>query len=296
MSPQTSNKNKPWFIETYFPGIRRCKKDSFRIEKQIFKGKSDFQDIFIFESLGFGKILTLDGIIQFSQSDEFIYHEMIVHVPLITHQSPKRFLLVGGGDGGVIREASKHPLKEIQMVDIDRRVVELAQKYLGFVSKGAFKDKRLDLMFEDGRKVISRHKDYFDVIIVDSTDPVGPGKVLFEGPFYKDVYEALGKDGIAIFQLGPFLDFDLIIKPTAKKLSKFFKYLNPIRLPMPSYSCGSEYCFLMASKTVDPLKISQSQIMKRLNSRLGKKASSFKYYTPAVHQASLAMPKIWQLG
>lgn len=286
---------KEWFVEAAFPGIRRCKRDIFGLKKEIFKGKSNFQDIHIFESPGFGKMLSLDGIIQFSQSDEFIYHEMIVHPLLISHKNPKRFLVVGGGDGGVLREASKHPLDELYMVDIDREVVELSQKYLPFVSRGSFKDKRLNLLFADGKNFIKKNKDFFDAIVVDSTDPVGPGKALFELNFYKSVYAALRKDGVAVFQLGPFLDFDLIIKGIAGKLKKLFKFVSPLRLPMPSYSSGCEYCFLLAAKTTDPATINLKEITQRTQQRLGEKLFHLKYYSPQIHQASLVMPAIWQL-
>lgn len=284
-----------WFLETSFPGVRRCKRDSFLIKKEIFKGKTKFQSIHIFESPGFGKILALDGIIQLSQSDEFIYHEMIAHAPLFTHPDPKRLLVVGGGDGGVLREAAKHPLREMHLVDIDKDVVGLCRKQLPFISKGAFSDKRTRLFFEDGRKFIARHKDYFDIIVVDSTDPVGPGKVLFQRDFYKNVFEALTKDGIAIFQLGPFLDFNLIIKPTAEKLKKFCSHINTVRLPMPSYSCGCEYCFMLASKSVNPAKAGLSVLKERLEKSLGNKEKTLKYYTPEIHLASFVPPKIWQL-
>jgi spermidine synthase len=288
-------KKEKWFIETSFPGIRRAKRDTFRIDKEIFKGKSKFQDIYIFETPGFGKMLALDGIIQLSQSDEFIYHEVIAHIPLLTHKNPQRMLVIGGGDGGVLREATKHPLKEICFVEIDREIVALAKKYLPFISKGAFEDKRVKIFFEDGKKFIQRNKGVFDIIIVDSTDPVGPGKVLFQGDFYRMVFEALRKDGIAVFQLGPFLDFDLIIRPTARKLEQLFSFVNPIRLPMPSYSCGCEYCFMIASKTTDPTKVSPAVIRKRLTQRLRNKVSSLRYYSPELHQASMVMPKQWQL-
>lgn len=287
---------KDWFYETSFPGVRRCKKDAFRIEKVIFKGKSKYQDIFIFESPGFGKMLALDGIIQFSQSDEFIYHEIIAHVPLLSHSNPKRFLVVGGGDGGVLREAAKHPLQELYQVEIDREIVALSKKYLPFVSQGAFSDRRFTVSFEDGNAFISRYEDFFDVIVVDSTDPVGPGKVLFEQPFYRRVHDALAAEGIAIFQLGPFLDFDLIIKPTAKKLKDLYPHVHPVRLAMPSYSCGCEYCFLIASKKINPAALSPSLIQKRLQQRLRRTQHTLRYYTPALHRASMVMPKMWQLA
>ncbi len=284
-----------WFLETSFPGVRRAKRDAFRIDKEFSRAKTKFQEVYVFQSPGFGKTLVIDGIIQFSQSDEFIYHEIIAHVPLLSHKDPKRLLVVGGGDGGVLREARKHPLKEMYFVDIDKDIVEVSKKHLPFISKGAFSDKRLKIFFEDGKKFIRRHKDFFDVVIVDSTDPVGPGKVLFTMDFYRDVFASLKKDGIAIFQLGPFLDFDLIIKPTAKKLKTMFSYVHPVRLSMPSYSCGCEYCFMIASKTVDPAKLPLSLVKDRFKKRLGKEAGKLKYYTPQVHLASMVMPKLWQI-
>lgn len=286
---------KEWFVEMSFPGVRRCKTDIFRIHKDIFRGKSKFQDIHVFESNGFGRMLSLDGIIQFSQSDEFIYHEVIAHVPLLSHPNPKRFLVVGGGDGGVLREAAKHPLKELYQVEIDREIVDISKKYLPFVSKGAFNDKRLTIAFEDGNAFMKRYNSFFDVMVVDSTDPVGPGKVLFEKPFYSKVYDALGKDGVAIFQLGPMLDFDLIIRDTAKKLKTLFKHVVPVRLAMPSYSCGCEYCFLLATKGVDPAKIAPAVFKKRMQSRLGSKMAGLKYLTPELVSASMVAPKLWQL-
>ena len=285
-----------WFAEASFPGARRCKTDLFKIEKEIYRGTTAFQKVFIFKSPGFGVMLALDGIIQFSQSDEFIYHEMITHVPLLSHPAPQRFLVVGGGDGGVLREARKHPLRELYQVEVDREIVALAQKELPFVSKGAFSDKRLSIRFEDGFKFMGRYRNFFDVIVVDSTDPIGSGKVLFERAFYKRVCRALTPDGIAIFQLGPFLDFKPVIENAAKKLRTDFRYVHPLRLPMPSYSCGSEYCFMVASKKINPITRAPARIARRLVSRLGPKASALKYYTPEVHAASFVMPKLWHVS
>ncbi|MCD4780329.1 MAG: polyamine aminopropyltransferase [Candidatus Omnitrophica bacterium] len=295
MKDHVSLNKKEWFIETPLPGSRRYKLDAFQIEKNIFRGKTPFQDVHVFESKGFGRVLSLDGIIQFTQSDEFIYHEVIAHVPLFSHPNPKRFLVIGGGDGGVLREATRHPLKEIYHVELDREIVEICRKYLPSLSRGAFKDKRVKLCFEDGMNFVKQYKDYFDVIVVDSTDPVGPGKVLFEMGFYRDLFAALRKDGIAIFQMGALLDFSLLVKPYAKKLQKLYPFVNPVRLPMASYSCGCEYSFLLASKKVDLRALKPSLVSKRLNSRLGKNAGQLLYYTPELHCASLVMPKMWTL-
>ncbi len=287
---------KKWFIETSFPGARRCKTDLFKIEKEIFRGRTAFQEVFIFKSPGFGIMLALDGIIQLSQSDEFIYHEMITHVPLLAHPAPKRFLVVGGGDGGVLREARKHPVRELYQVEVDREIVALSREKLPFISKGAFSDKRLSICFEDGSKFMGRHRSFFDVIVVDSTDPVGPGKTLFQQTFYKKVCHALTAEGIAIFQLGPFLDFKPVIENAAKKLKTLFRYVHPMRLPMPSYSCGSEYCFMLASKRIDPSRLTPAVITRRLVSRLSKGIPSLRYYTPEIHSASFVMPKLWQVN
>jgi spermidine synthase len=296
MPGTVSFKKDEWFFETSFPGVRRCKTDAFKIRKVIHRGKTPFQDVFIFESNGFGKMLALDGIIQLSQADEFIYHEMIAHLPLLSHPSPRRMLIVGGGDGGALRECAKHPLQEMVMVEIDRRIVEVAREYLPFISRGVFSDKRVELVFDNGKDFIKRHREYFDLIILDSTDPVGPGKALFELPFYRDVSRALSKDGVAIFQIGPFLDFNLIIRGIARKLGTLFTHVCPVRLPMPSYSCGCEYCFLFASKTHDPRALPLRVLRERLIKRLGtKKAGALKYYTPEIHLASLTMPKLWQI-
>ncbi|MCM8791925.1 MAG: polyamine aminopropyltransferase [Candidatus Omnitrophica bacterium] len=294
MNKKITLDSREWFFETPLPGVRRCKFDAFKIEKDIYYGKTEFQKIHIFKSPGFGRILALDNIIQFSEIDEFIYHEVITHLPLLSHPSPQRLLVIGGGDGGVIREAVKHPLEEIYQVEIDRQVIEICKKLLPFVSKGAFSDKRLRVYFEDGRRFIGRYDNFFDVVIVDSTDPVGPGKVLFRSDFYRSVYKALTREGIAIFQMGAFIDFDLILRRFINIIKGFFKYVYPVRLCMPSYSCGSEYCFVVASKKIDPHKISVNTIARRLNNRLGKKSKTLRYYTPLIHFASMYIPKLWQ--
>jgi spermidine synthase len=219
---------------------------------------------------------------------------MITHVPMLTHKNPRRVLVVGGGDGGVLRELIKYPLDEIYFVEIDREIVEVAKKYLSFVNRGAFRDKRIKFFFEDGKKFIRRYNNFFDVAIIDSTDPVGPGKVLFGLPFYRMLVNSLKKDGVAMFQVGPFLDFDLIIKPVARKLKSLFSYVKPVRLPMPSYSCGCEYCFMIACRNTNPLKLTSSLIGRRLNLRLRHKAK-LRYYSPQMHLASMVMPEFWQI-
>ncbi|MGE4357586.1 MAG: polyamine aminopropyltransferase, partial [Candidatus Omnitrophota bacterium] len=155
---------KKWFLETPFPGVRRCKRDLFFVQREILKKRTKFQEIFIFSTPGFGKMLALDGIIQFSQLDEAIYHETMAHTALLTHSSPRRVLIIGGGDGGVLREVCRYKeLKEIHMVEIDEEVPYLCQRYLPFVSKGAFKDRRVSLFYEDGAGFVKKCKISYDV-------------------------------------------------------------------------------------------------------------------------------------
>lgn len=142
-----------------------------------------------------GRILVLDGIIQLSQIDEFIYHEMLIHPAMFYHQNLKKVLIIGRGNGGVLREILKHPIEEVYSVDIDKKVVEVSEKYLPFVSKGAFKDKRAKVFIADGIKFVKKYKNFFDVIIIDFTDPLGPFLDLFSKNFYQDVFRALTKNG-----------------------------------------------------------------------------------------------------
>lgn len=286
-------REKKWFCEDAVPGkrfgkIRHC----FLMENLIFKGKSKYQEILIFDNHIYGRILALDGIVQFSQKDEHIYHEMIVHPIFFSHPKAKKILIIGGGDGGVLREVLKHKIKKVWLVEIDKKVVQVSKKYLPFVSQGAFEHKSLKIFFQDGAKFIKNKKNFFDIVIVDSTDPMGKAISLFSDNFYKNVFESLKKDGMAMFQVGSFLDFDTLIKETFLKLKKFFYSVQIFRITIPSYHCG-EYCFMAVSKKIDLEKIDFRKIEKRFKD-LEKKKIEFKYYSPKIHKASLILPKEWK--
>ncbi len=291
--------SKKWFCEETVPGkrfgkIRHC----FLIDKLIFKGKSRYQEILIFDNSIYGKVFVLDGIVQLSEKDEYIYHEMITHPILFSHQNPQRILIIGGGDGGVLRETLKHPVKEIYLVDIDKKVIEVSKKYLPFVSRGSFQDKRAKIFIGDGMDFVKKYplsthsKDLFDIIIIDSNDPMGPSLPLFSEKFYKDVFSALKKDGSMICQVGSFLDFNNLIKTIFKRIKKSFPHVQTYRLTMPSYHCG-EYCFIGASKKKKLEKVDLKKIRKRFEKI--NKEHLFKYYSPETHQASMVLPEIWQL-
>ena len=180
--------SKKWFCEGAVPGKRFGKiKHCFLMDKLVFKGKTSYQDILIFDNAIYGRVAVLDGIVQFSEKDEFVYHEMISHPILFSHPSPQKILIIGGGDGGVLREVLKHPVKEVYLVDIDKEAMGIFRKYTPFISQNSFKDKRTKIFFGDGREFIKKFRNFFDVVIVDSNDPMGPSLPLFSSRFYKYV-------------------------------------------------------------------------------------------------------------
>lgn len=286
-------KKQRWFCESSVPGKRAgTMEHCFAMSKLVYKGKTPYQSVLIFDNPVFGRVLVLEGIVQLSEKDEFIYHEMLVHPILFSHPKPERVLIVGGGDGGTLREVLKHPVKEVVMVDIDKKVVELLKKYLPFVSDGAFKDKRTNLIIGDGLKFIKQYKNYFDVIFIDGNDEVGAATKLYGEKFYKDVHKALKKDGMVSAQIGSIsLDFETLVNRACKRFRKLFLFVEIFKLTMPSYHCG-EYGFVAASKKIDFVKVS-SQVMKRRFKKIEAK-KKFRYYSPEIHWASMVLPKVWK--
>lgn len=284
-------KKKKWFCEGTVPGKRFGKiEHCFLIDKLVFKGKTPYQDVLIFDNPIYGRIVVLDGIVQLSERDEYIYHEMISHPVLFSHPNPKKILIVGGGDGGALREVLRHPVKEVYLVDIDRKAMEIFKKYIPFVSRGSFRDKRAKIFFENGKEFIKRYKDFFDIVIVDSNDPMGPSLPLFSTKFYRNISQALKKDGAMVTLIGSFLDFETLIKRTVRKLKNIFPNVQLYRAAIPSYHCGDFY-FIGASKKIDLSKVD----FKKIEKRFKKIKKKLKYYSPEIHQASMVLPKIWQL-
>ena len=185
-----------WFSEKHTPNV----KFSIRVDRQLYSGQSDFQRIDVFESPEFGRILVLDGYLMLTEKDEFIYHEMIVHTPLAVHPHVKNVLVIGAGDGGAVRELTRYPeIGRIDLAEIDGQVIEVCKKFLPQTSC-KMDDPRVHIYVEDGLKFVRRHADEYDLIIVDSTDPFGPGEGLFTKEFYGNCYKALKEDGIMVNQ------------------------------------------------------------------------------------------------
>lgn len=265
-----------WFTEkqTATHGI------TSKITKTLHSEQTDFQKLDMIETDQFGTMLVLDGMVMTTDADEFVYHEMVAHIPLFTHPNPKKVLVVGGGDGGVIREVLKHPsvVKAI-LVEIDGKVIEYSKKYLPNIA-GELENARVEVQVDDGFMHIHNHKNEYDVIMVDSTEPVGPAAKLFEKGFYQGIYEALTQEGIFVAQSdNPWFHADLI-KSVFADVKDIFPITRLYTANIPTYPSGL-WTFTLGSKKHDPLQVETAQIPE----------IDTKYYTPELHRAAFALPK-----
>ena len=258
------------------------------IEKIITSQKSKFQNILIFDSKYFGRILTLDKVIQITEFDHFYYSEMLSHIPIITHGKVKRVLIIGGGDGAIAHEVLKHnSIKEVFICEIDQDVINLSIKYLKKINFGSLKNPKVKIIIEDASQFIKRNnfKNYFDLIIADRPDPIGPGKNLFKIKFYKDIKNALSNSGIAVFQNGvPFFQ-KKELKDTMKHLKSTFNYSGVYLTVVPTY-IGGYMALTWSSNAIDISKKVNldkfSQVINKLNTQ---------YYTKEIHYTSFILPK-----
>ncbi|MGO4987744.1 polyamine aminopropyltransferase [Gallicola sp. Sow4_E12] len=270
-----------WFSEMHTDNVKL----SIRIDKQLYSGQSDFQRIDVFESYDLGKVLVLDGFLMFTEKDEFIYHEMMVHVPMAVHPDVKKVLVIGAGDGGVIRELSGYKnIERIDLVEIDPMVVEVCKKYIPQTSL-KMEDPRVHIYYEDGLRFTRRKDDYYDLIIVDSTDPFGPGESLFTKEFYGNSYKALKEDGIMVNQHeSPFYPQDaLACKRAHKRIVDSFPIARIYQAHIPTYPSG-HWLFGFASKTYHPLKDLNEE-------RWNERKLETKYYTTKLHLGAFYLPK-----
>lgn len=249
----------------------------------LHREKTAFQEIMVVDTIAFGKTLLLDGVIQTTEKDEFVYHEMITHVPLNSMENPKKVLVVGGGDGGSIREILKHnSIEKATLVEIDGGVIEASKKHLPEISSG-FGDLRVEIIIDDGIKHVRDSKNKYDLIIIDSTDPVGPAVGLFSKEFYQSVYEALTEEGILVAQTeSPFFNADLI-RSVSKSIGEIFPIAKPYTACIPTYP-GGFWCFTLGSKKYDPEAVNIAKIP----------PLETKYYTPEMHKAAFVLPKFLQ--
>ena len=254
-------------------------------DKHLFHDKSPYQTVDVFSSRAFGNVLTLDGLMMVTERDEFFYHEMIVHIPMLTHPNPENILVIGGGDGGTVRELLKYDsVKHIDMVEIDGMVIEVSKKYFPTVSCG-LDNKKVSVLVQDAIDFIKDKENQYDIVLIDSTDPIGPGEGLFNENFYNNVKRSLKKGGIVVPQTeGPFGQSDNM-KKTYRLLRKVFKYVAPYTGPMPTYP-GGYWSWGFCSEDVEVPYTSDKIDEKRAS----KIASTCKIYNRELHSAVFKVP------
>ena len=269
-----------WYSEYHTPDVRF----SIRVSAQVHQEQSDYQRISVYDSPEFGRILTLDSVLMLTERDEFIYHEMITHVPMAVHPGIQTVLVIGGGDGGVARELSKYKtIESIDVVEIDRRVVEVCREYLPQTACG-FDDLRVKLRFEDGLKFVRHTQNRYDLIIVDSTDPSGPGEVLFTTEFYGGCMDALTENGILVNQHeSPFYGEDARAMQSAhKRIVSVFPVGKVYQAHIPTYPSG-HWLFGFASNGLHPTRDLDDAAWNALH-------IPTRYYNTNLHRGAFALP------
>ncbi|CAB3289374.1 Polyamine aminopropyltransferase [Methanocaldococcus lauensis] len=271
-----------WFTEYHNNNVAL----SVRVKDILYRDKSEFQEIEIIDTYDFGKVLILDNTFQTTERDEFIYHELISHIPLFTHPNPKNVLVIGGGDGGTVREVVKHKsVESVDFVELDRKVIEACKKYMPKLSC-EMDNEKVNVIITDGIKYVAETDKKYDVIIIDCPDPVGPAKGLFEKEFYKNVFKCLNDEGIMVQQSeSPLYNLDLIQNICRYLKEAGFKIIMPYTYSMPTYPSGF-WSFTLASKKYNPLDVDEEKIKECL------KDMETKYYDEEVHKGIfLATPK-----
>lgn len=271
-----------WFMEkgTLWPGQAM----SLEVDNVLHHGKTEFQDLLIFKSKTYGNVLVLDGVIQCTERDEHAYQEMIAHLPLFSHAKPENVLVIGGGDGGVLREVLKHPsVKKAVLCEIDQGVIEASKNYFPNMSC-SFQDDRVEVNIMDGAEYMKQHQDEYDIIITDSSDPIGPAEILFEKSFYASMYKSLRKGGIVATQ-GEcmWLHMDLIV-PLLKSCREIYSTAEYAYTTIPTYPSG-QIGFVMCAKS-QGTKLRQPD---RVPS--GEMQKSLKYYNAEIHSAAFVLPE-----
>ena len=271
------------FEETLFDAHRQV----LTVEEVYFENKSEYQHIIIFHNSKFGRVMALDGVVQTTERDEFIYHEMLTHVPIFTHGAVESVLIIGGGDGGMLREVLRHKgISAVTMVEIDQAVIDMCRQYLPNHSQGAFDDSRLNLVIADGAEFVKKCGNKFDIIIVDSTDPIGSGEVLFTQNFYNDCKKLMTENSIIVTQNGVAFTQAYEIKNTAKYFSSIFKLHHFYTASIPTY-IGGLMTFGWGTDNIESLNIPIETLRKRYISE----NFATQYYNPEIHKASFVLPQ-----
>lgn len=256
-------------------------KYAYEIEEIICQRETRYQELLIFRNPYFGKVLALDGVVQLTERDEHFYHEMLAQVALHAHPSPQSILIIGGGDGGTLREVLKHtPVKSVTLVELDGAVIEASKEFLPTLSTG-FHDQRTQVLETEGAGFLARTKDEFDLIIIDSTDPVGPARSLLTSQFFESASSALGAEGIFVAQTESLHFHREFIRDVQQRLRETFNIVDLYTVPLTTYA-GNWWTFSIASKAHNPREV------------LRKKEVSTRYYSEDVHRHAFLPPSLYQ--
>jgi len=279
----TTVNNKKVFHEVLHHGYQQ----SMQVDEILFEHKTEHQYLVIFKNPLFGNVMALDGIVQTTEKDEFVYHEMLVHVPVLAHGNVKNILIIGGGDGGMLREALAHKsVESVTLVEIDRAVIDMCEEYFPSHSKGAFDHPKANIIIQDGCEFVRNPPKKYDLIICDSTDPIGPGEVLFTSTFYKDCKAALNQGGIMLTQNGV-MYFQLDeIKQTANRFKSLYKDIHFYRAAVPTY-VGGDMAFGWGTDD----ESHRNCDLQTITERFKQSGIKTKYYNPAIHISAFAMPQ-----
>lgn len=255
---------------------------TLKVKETLFTGKSEFQEVAVLDTYSYGRMLTLDGLVMTTERDEFIYHEMISHVPMNAHPNPKRVLVVGGGDGGTVREVLRHPsVTQVDLCEIDGMVVEQSRKWLPTIA-GALDDPRVNIFLEDAVAFVADKTDAYDVILIDSTDPIGPGEGLFTESFYRDCLRALTAEGILAAQTESPFAMPAEFARAYSKLFKVFPVVSCYYGVIPTYP-GHMWTWSFCSKKHDPFEQLEGKDLSALEAVL-------RYYNRDLHRGAFALP------
>lgn len=271
------------FLERLHPGYGQ----HFSVDTVLFEQRTEHQHLIIFENATFGRVMALDGIVQTTERDEFIYHEMLTHVPLLAHGAVKRVLIIGGGDGGMLREVLRHASVElVTQVEIDAAVIEMCRRYLPQHSAGAFADPRAQIRIADGVEYVRQCSERYDLIISDCTDPVGPGEVLFSSAFYEGCKRCLNPGGVFVAQNGvAFLQLDEVCN-TQRRLAPWFADQAFYQAAVPTYA-GGLMTFAWASDNAALRQLALPELERRYRGS----AIRTRYYNPQIHAGAFALPQ-----
>lgn len=270
-----------WFDEVLHDGVGQ----RLEIAEVLYEGKTEFQDIKILRNKKFGRIMTLDGIVQTTEGDEFVYHEMFAHVPLLALGNARRVLIIGGGDGGLLEEVLKHPVEHVTEVELDGGVVRVAREHLSSICGRAYDDPRTELIIGDGAKFVAETDQRYDAILVDSTDPIGPGAVLFTREFYADCKRCLHPGGVLVTQNGvPFVQGDEL-KSSVGHFRSLFADGSAYVISCPTYALG----FMALGWATDNPDL-RRQGVATIQARFDALGIDPQYYNPDIHVAAFALP------